>query len=171
MKIICVTKTSYKSFYLNYLKHINKCSLLVFNFGIIYDYDVKRELMQSGLVTKELFSLAKSLKAVVIAGVYVVSGNVRKKSIIVCDGEKINIAFASTGAKLYLNKKVIVIGDEKIKTNKTDKIVLTSNRIYPNINHCSQNRTYIFCDDFGTTVVKNKKITRNFNKYSKIILK
>ena len=58
MKIVCVAGGSYKSFYLNYVTKLKKCDLLIFNFGILYDYDIHDELMGKGVVTKELMNLS-----------------------------------------------------------------------------------------------------------------
>ena len=170
MKIICVTGGSYKSFYLNYLKLIKKCDLLVFNYGIIYNLNKKDGCLQDDIVKKELLFLARKLSCVVVAGV-IVEGKKKFKNIICCDGEKLSIYPSSIGIKISFNSKQIAIGDERMKSQKIDKIVLTNKRIHPNARHCSKKRTYIFCDNFGLTLLKNKKITRNFNKYSKIILK
>lgn len=170
MKIICVLGGSYKSFYLNYLKSIKRCNLLVFNFGLIYNYNAKEELLGQAVVTKELMFLARKLHAIVVAGVMVEGENVTK-SIIVCDGEKLEIAKAEDGIKLFINKRTIVVGDEKLKAKGVDKIILSTKKIRPNLDKCSYIRNYIFCDNFGVSIVKNKKIIRKFNKYSKIILK
>jgi len=170
MKIICVLGGSYKSFYLNHLKSINRCDLLVFNFGLIYNYNVKDELLGQAIVTKELMSLARRLHCVVVAGVLVEAENLTK-AIILCDGEKVDITPAKAGLKLFTNKKEFVVGDENLKAKGCDKIVLSNKRIYPSGHNISCSRTYIFCDKFGVTIVKNKKIIRKFNKYSKIILK
>ena len=53
MKIVCVVGGSYKSFYINHFRNIQSCDLLVFNFGILYDYDMKEELLGSAVVTYE----------------------------------------------------------------------------------------------------------------------
>lgn len=170
MKIICVLGGNYKSFYLNYLKKIKKCDLLVFNYGLIYNYNVKEELLGQATVTKELMSLAKRLNCVVVAGVFVEAEEL-SKSVILCDGEKVNITPAKDGLKLFLNKKEFIVGDENLKIKGFDKIILSSKKVYPNGHNISALRTYIFCDKFGVTIVKNKKIIRKFNKYSQIILK
>jgi len=170
MKIICVLGGSYKSFYLNHLKSINRCDLLVFNFGLIYNYNVKSELFGDAVVTKELMNLSKALNAIVVAGVYV-EGEKIKKSVIMCDGEKIHIADACVGITLETDKTDFVVGDEKMTTKGVNKIVLSNKRIYPDVKHCADKRVYIFCDKFGVNVVKNKNLTRNFNKYFKMILK
>ncbi len=171
MKIICVVGGSYKSFYLNYFVKLNKCDLLIFNFGIIYDYDICRELTKNSIVTKELMSLAKRLNTIVVAGVNVIFKDKVKQSIIVCDGEKIHINSAKMGAKLFVKGKYFIVGTEATDYKKLNKIVLAKKRIYPNVNHCSKRKIYLFCDNFGVCVVENGKLKRKFNKFTKIILK
>lgn len=170
MKIVCVSGGSYKSFYLNYLKKLGGCDLIVFNYGIIYNYNIKEELFGNAIVTKELMSLSKRLHSLVVAGVFVEGQNV-KKSIIVCDGEKIHLVDAKVGIKLEVCKSEFAIGDERLQIKGCNKIILSSIRIHPCVEHCVDKRVYIFCDNFGVTMVKNRKLTRNFNKYFKIILK
>ncbi len=171
MKIICVAGGSYKSFYLNYFVKLSRCDLLIFNFDIIYDYDICNELMKQAVVTKELMSLAKSLHSIVAAGVNVISKDTTHKSIIVCDGEKIHITSAKQGAKIFVKGKCFIIGTENTDYKKCNKIILSKKRIYPNINHCAKRKIYVFCDNFGVCIVENGKMNRKFNKYSKIILK
>ena len=183
MKIVCVSGGSYKSFYLNHFAKIKRCDLLIFNFGIIYDYVVKDELLDYGIVTKELLSLSNSLKAVVVAGVNVVQNNKTTKSLIVSDGEKIYLSTLKLGVKVCLNddgsepwqenntniKKThnktakhaynnqFVVGCKTTDFGRCNKIVFTEQKIKPYTTHCNPNKIYIFCNKFGVNVVKNKQ--------------
>ncbi len=171
MKIICVAGGSYKSFYLNYFIKLNKCDLLVFNFGIIYDYDICQELLKQSIVTKELMSLSNKLKTIVVAGINVISKDKNTKAIIVCDGEKINIVDAKIGAKIFIKGKCFVVGAENTNYKNYNKIVLSKKRIYPILSHCSKRKIYLFCDNFGVCIIENGILKRKFNKFSKFILK
>lgn len=171
MKIICVAGGSYKSFYFNYFVKLRRCDLLIFNFGIIYDYDICNELTRFGIVTRELMALSKKLHSVVVAGVNVVFKGKVNKSVIVCDGEKIHINKVKTGAKICIKKTHFIIGDETTDYKSNNKIILCSKRIHPNLERCSKRKIYIFCDKFGVYLVENGKLKRKFNKFSKIILK
>ncbi len=166
MKIVCVCGGSYKSFYLNCFVKLKKCNLLLFNFGLFYDYVVGDELLKTGVVTKELLMLARQLNAYVVAGTYMVANGVRKKVVIVCDGDKVEIVEAQNGAVINLKGTLFCVGDEKVRCTKFNKIILSSNRIKPKLNHCIKQRTYIFMDDYGTTLVKNKNLTRKSQKIS-----
>lgn len=171
MKIVCVAGGSYKSFYLNHLVKLHKADLLVFNFGIIYDYNQRDELLGHGVVTNELLMLARRLKSIVVAGIYLVRAGVRKKAIILSDGDKIHIFDTTTGAKVYIDNLAFMVGDENTNYNSFHKIVLSKNQIKPNIEHCSKRKILMFCDQFGVNLVQNGKFERIFNKYAKIILK
>ena len=171
MKIVCVAGGSYKSFYLNHLVNLRKADMLVFNFGIIYDYVQEDELLGDALVTKELLSLSRRLNATVVAGVFVVMGKSRHKAIIVSDGDKIHIFDIQKGAKIQSGNHTFVIGDEHTDYRTYHKIVLTKTQIRPNVSSCSKRKILIFCDKFGVNVVLRGKFERIFNKYSKIILK
>ena len=170
MRIVCVAGGSYKSFYLNYFSKLSRCDLLIFNYGIIYDYNTFNELLGDAVVTKELMNLSQTLHCVVAAGVYVV-GAERVKSIIVCNGDKIQLDKAALGARIHIKNQTFIVGDESTDYKKANKIILCNKRIEPNVLHCSLRKIYIFCDKFGVNFVQKQKLTRKFNKYSKIILK
>ncbi len=171
MKIICVAGGSYKSFYINSFCKLAKCDLLVFNYGIIYNYDIKEELLGIALVTKELLYLSKKLHCTVVAGVYQVRANQKIKSIIFTDGDKIHLTNVQTGAHIHIKNYSFVVGDENTNYGNQHKIILSNKRIEPVLAHCSNNKIYIFCDKFGVNFVKNRKLTRKFNKIVKIYLK
>ncbi len=171
MNIICVSGGSYKSFYLNYFLKLKSCDLIIFNFGIIYDYDICDELMGNAVVTKELKMLSKILKAQIVAGVYINNYDKRYKGIIVCNNDKIQVIRASIGVKIFCKKYDFIVGDENVRADKINKIVLSNRRIYPNLKHCSNKKIMIFFDKYGVGIVQNQKLTRKFYKYSKIILK
>ena len=171
MKIVCVAGGSYKSFYLNYVINLQKCDLLIFNFGILYDYDIYDELMGKGIVTKELMNLSRRLDTQIVAGIFVKYKNKIEKSIIICNKDKIELNQISLGAKIIVKNKTFVIGDESTKTKSNNKIILSSKRLYPNLEHCALNKFYVFLDKFGVTFIEKRKMTRKFNKYSKFVLK
>lgn len=180
MKIVCVSGGSYKSFYLNHFSKIKQCDLLVFNFGIIYDYIFKDELYDFGVVTQELNLLAKTLKAIVVAGVFVVKAGKKTKSLIVSDGKKIYLSTFELGVKVCLRKQLqkfnnatkkdnyvnFVVGGAKTNYAGSNKIVLNDKPINVKVEHCSNKKIYIFCSNHGVDVVKCKKLTRNFYKVS-----
>lgn len=192
MKVVCVSGGSYKSFYLNHFAKIKRCDLLIFNFGIIYDYVVKDELLDYGIVTKELLSLSNALKAVVVAGVNVVQNGKSQKSLIVSDGEKIYLSSLKVGVKVCLNDNAdennlsehnknkqkkfkhksnsqFVVGCKSTNFGSCNKIVFTEQTIKPNVAHCNPNKIYIFCNKFGVNVVQNKQ---NFEfKYKVNVIK
>lgn len=136
----------------------------------MYDYVVKEELLGYAVVTRELLMLSKELGCQIVAGVNVVSKFGTKKSIILCDKDKIHIFSVSVGAQVVVGNKLFCIGDESTKLKFGNKIVMSNKRIYPNLNNCSDKKSYLFLDKFGVSFVENKNETRKFNKYSKFIL-
>ncbi len=170
MKIVCACGGSYKSFYLNYFINLKSCDLLIFNFGIIYDYNLENETRGDRIVNKELSMLSKKLNATIVAGVNIIDKEIYQ-GIIVCNRDKITLARADKGVKVFCKNRLFAIGNSNMKAQQTNKIILTNKRIYPNLKHCRRNKTFIFCDKFGVVVVQNQKLTRKFYKYSKIILK
>ena len=171
MKIVYVAGGSYKSFYLNCFLKLSKLNLLIFNYDILYDYNYSKELLGNNIVTKELMMLSKTLNCVVVAGIYVIRGSEKTKSLILCNGDKLEISKAQTGIEYNYNNVKYIIGDEKTNYKNSCRIVISNKRIYPVKEHCSFNKNYLFCDKHGVTIIQNQNLTRKFNKYSKIILK
>lgn len=171
MKIICVSGGSYKSIYLNHLLKLRSCDLLIFNFGIIYDYDLRSNKNRNTLIISELSMLASRFKACVVAGVDVKTNHENFKGIIVCNDNNFNVYRAKNGVKINLCGKEFAICYANSFIKSKNKIVLSTKRLYPKANHCSTKKFILFCDRFGATIVQNQKIKRNFNKYLKIILK
>ena len=60
VKIVVVTGGNYKSFYLNCFVKLRACDLLIFNYGIIYDYVVETEILHNAVVTNEYMSFQKN---------------------------------------------------------------------------------------------------------------
>ncbi|MBR6778900.1 MAG: hypothetical protein IKM43_01955 [Clostridia bacterium] len=167
MEIVYVAGGSYKSFYLNYFLRLNKCDLIIFNFGIFYDLSDK--IQENTHVFDEIKMISKKLSSIVVACVYKVKN--KQKRFIVCNADKICEKSTKKSLKYLLNQKIYEIGLQDTIFTNHNKILITKNNIYPNILSCSKHKIYMFCDKFGATVVQNKKLKRKFCKYSKFILK
>ena len=106
-----------------------------------------------------------------LAGIYVVHNKNKFKYILMCDGKNIKISTISKGVEFKLKNMPFVVGNEKTNYKNSHKIIFLNNQIKPNVLACSKRKIYLFCDNYGISFVKNKKLKRKFNKYSKIILK
>lgn len=166
MKIFYVAGGSYKSFYLNCFLKIKYCDLLIFNFDIIYDIDLKN--FKNSVAVSELLELSKALNCIVLAGIK--TSDFNRKYIVYCNA-KTGVVYYSNNTIFKIENKNFYIGIKDVKQNQINKIIITENKFYPNIKNCLEKQVYIFCDKRGVTFVKNKKIIRKFNKYSKFILK
>lgn len=170
MNIVYIAGGKYKSFYLNYLKKIGKCELLIFNYGIFYDYNIRDET-SINIITKELKCLAMLLKCRVLAGVNFVFSRVKQKYLILCENNNYKFETLKNGVNFFVGNVEFVAGGKHSNFLNKNKIVFTKSRIKPNDKRCNKNKIYLFCDDLGLSFVRNKKIKRKFNKCSKIILK
>lgn len=169
MKIFYIAGGNYKSFYINCFLKLKYCDYLIFNFGIIYDLYINN--LKSSVVIKELMFIANKLNCIILAGVNVFLNGKKLQAIISCNGKNFSIKYLNSGAKIITNNKTFVVGTCATDYKNYNKIILSNKRIYPNLNHCVNSKIYLFCDSYGATIVKNKKLTRKFNKCSKIILK
>ena len=171
MKIVCVSGGSYKSFYLNHFLKIKRCDLLIFNFGIIYDYVLKNSNMDFEIVKKELINLSTKLKCVVVAGVNIVGKEKTKKSLIVASGNQICMPNLNLGVKVCLNAQngrnnAFVVGGRSTDFGTCNKIILLDQQIAVDVKHCSYKKIYIFLNKHGVTVVHNKRLKKHFYKVS-----
>lgn len=171
MRILCVLGGGYKSFYLNCFLKLKTCDLLIFNYGILYDLNHQLEENGTTYICKEITMLAKQLNAIVVGGIYVIKSGKRFKSLIVSDGDKVEIFPAKTGARINVENFSFIVGDECTCYGKYNKIILAEKRFFINEKHCSSKKIYLFCSPKNADLVVNKKIFKKFNKYSKFILK
>lgn len=161
MKVICISSGNFNSIYINYLSKLTYCDLLIINFNVV---------KTSGkYFLKEIKELSKKFSCTVVVGVNFL--HEQKKLIIVDSKGKVAIKLFKLGIKIKKEKRLFFIGPSYIKSKLCNKIILSDEQIKPCVRCCSYNKIYLFCDRFGTTVVKNKKLKRKFNKCSKFILK
>ena len=166
MRIVCVAGGSYKSFYLNHFLKINKCDLIVFNFGIFYN--IRRSAVNnSKLIFEEIRHLAKCKNCAVVAGV-IVDNN---RYFAICQNNKLKIYSSKQQFKLKLADKEFLITQKRVNSFVKNKIIFTDNNNCVNVKACSLSKNYIFIYSRGVDVVVDKKRKRNFCKCSKFILK
>jgi len=166
MRIVCVAGGSYKSFYLNRFLKLNKCDLIVFNFGIFYNINSKSS-NKAKLIFQEIRDLSDCKNCVVVAGV-VINYN---SFFVVCKNKAFKIYPSKYNVKLKVKDKVILITKGNTFSSVKNKIIFTNCKRCVNIKACSPNKNYIFIHDYGIDIVKNRKLKRNFNKCLNFILK
>ena len=151
MKVVCVSGGSYKSFYINHFLHLKKCDVLIFNFGIIYDYDKN----ESSVIKNEFKSIYEKLGCVIVAGVKLNGEN--EKFFLVFDGVDLVIHQAKNPIKITRKNADIEVGLYNSLFKSDRRIILSKYRVYPNLNHISKNDCYVFCDSSGASIVISKK--------------
>lgn len=163
MVIYYVAGGSYRSFYLNNFLKIKRCDLLIFNYGVFNNIENSFQCCQ---LIKEVKSLSKKLNCAII---FIVSVKKFKK---IGFFNKKNVYFYHFNKILNVKicHKIFAVGKLFSNFKAKNKIIFCDN-VNVNIKNCSENNTYLFCYDKKIEVVQDKKIKRNFNKCSKIILK
>jgi hypothetical protein len=101
----------------------------------------------------------------------VLQNNKKIKKILYISNNKIIVENLKIGFYFLVQNKVFYVGMEHSKSSSENKIILSKNRINPNLKACGIKKVYLFCDNYGINYVINKKLKRNFVKCSKIILK
>lgn len=164
MVIYYVAGGSYKSFYLNYLKKINKCDLLIFNYGIFYDVN---NIYDFDIVKNEILVLAKKAQCIVIA---ILKIGKTKKICLSCK-DKVKLYDYKIGVEFKIDNQKYFVGAMYSVNKLRNKIIFCENKYKPNLKACSKHKFYMFCYNKGACYVYNKKLKINFAKCLKIILK
>ena len=156
---------SYKGFYINELKKINKIDLLVFHQNIFYDFDYEQEYLGYAPVTKELISLNKILKCPIV--IYGVSKFLEKKQrcFILCINEKVSVVDSIKDIYLYIKGKVVLIGNKLYKNSKAFSTIsiFDKKQNFQNISKNMSNNCFI-CDKKGVSLIRYGGIYRKFRK-------
>lgn len=165
MKFMFVVGGSYKSFYINELKKINKIDLLIFHQNIFYDFDYEQEYLQDSPVTKELILLNKILKCPII--VYGISRFLDKsqKCFIICINEKVTVIDSIKDIYLYIKGKFVLIGNKLHKNSKAFSTIsiVDEKQNFQNISK-KMSKNYFICDKKGVSYIQYGKIYRKFRK-------
>ncbi|MFQ6752019.1 MAG: hypothetical protein ACLRFL_00440 [Clostridia bacterium] len=169
MNIICVAGGSFYSFYINYFLKIKHCDILVFNFEIFDTLDLKEEMSGSGII-EDIEQLSQRLNCPVVVGVMVKSNGRLYPAILSYYKEMMGISGVRRGLELKIKNKTFIIGVKNTNFRNCNKIILSKDRMYPKLDNFSK-KINIFCDRLGVYIAYKKKLTRKFNKCSKIILK
>ena len=166
MKFMFVVGGSYKGFYINKIKKINKIDLLIFNQNIFYDFDYEREYLGDAIVSKELIALNKKLNCpIVVFGKSTMLGDT-KKCFMVCVNGRVSIIDSTRDIYLYVKGKMVLVGTKLYKKQSCFAMISMidhSNyfhKIYKNKYH-----NYFICDAKGVNRIQNGKIYRKFRKY------
>ena len=169
MKFMFVVGGSYKGFYINELKKINKIDLLIFNQGIFYDFDYEQEYLGDAPVSKELISLNQKLKCPIVVYGRSKFLNDNQKCFIICVNERISIINENKDVYLYIKGKFILIGNRFYKKSKAFATISIMENVR-NYREFSVNKNYFICDKRGVTRLQNGMMYRKFRKYCYFIL-
>lgn len=166
MKIGFVVGGSYKGFYINHLKECKDLDILVFQEGLLYDYDYYNENFGSKTVTKEILNLSKKLNCKIAAKIKTnLLGNLADE-ILYCDGEKVTIICPERYIKMIINKKTVIFALKNVFFDSADIfIMLTKNRLEVKNNKKNRHKNTFLCDKKGVEYVKRGRIIRKFRKF------
>ena len=164
MIIYYVAGGSYKSFYLNYIKKIKKCDLLIFNYGIFYEINT---FVDYETVKNEILILANKLKCRVLSILKIG----KTKKFCLSNKSKVDLFNYNKGVNFKFSDIDFFAGNMYCKNNSKNKIIFCKNKYKPDLKACSRYKFYMFCYNKGVCYSYNKKLKTNFAKCLKIILK
>ena len=166
MKIGFVVGGSYKGFYINHLNECKDLDILVFQEGLLYEYDYYNENFGAKTVTKEILNLSKKLHCKIFAKIKTnLLGNL-KNEILYCDGEKVTIICPERYIKILINKKSVIFTLKNVLFDCADIfITLIKNRLEIKNNKKYRHKNTFLCDKRGVDYVKNGRMIRKFRKF------
>lgn len=158
---------SYKGFYLNQINKIKHVDLIIFQKGIIYDFDYEEEYCGSKVVGGELVALNKKFGCpIVVFGNSVFLGN-KEKCFIVCINGKVSVIPIYRDVYLYLHGKLILISNKINAINMSNKyfslILMLDKKMKVNFNKMAKN--LFVCDGRGVVRVQEGIFYKKFRKY------
>ena len=166
MKIAFVVGGNYKAFYINHIEECKGIDILVFQEGLLYEYDYFNESFGNKTITKEMIGLAKKLNCVILAKIKTNLFNKSCNEILYCDGIKVLTFSGDRYIKLYLKGKRVIFSLKNVFWGCADIFIqLTKNRLeMKKIRQKCHKQTFL-CDKHGVEYVKNGKIKRKFRKF------
>lgn len=158
---------SYKGFYLNQIHKVGRVDLIVFQQGIIYDFDCVEEYVGNGVVSKELVALNIRFNCpIVVFGNEIFLGK-RERCFIVCVNKKVSVIPIYKDVSLYIKNKQILISNEINKIKYADKyfafILMRDKNIKLIPNKLSKN--LFVCDRRGVIRFQEGIFYKKFRKY------
>lgn len=166
MKIGFVVGGSYKAFYINHLKSCYGLDILVFQEGLLYEYDYYNENFGSKIVTREMLNLSNKLNCKIIAKIKTnLFGNLADE-ILYCDGEKVCVICGDRYLKMIVNKKSVIFSLKNVFFDSADIFIMTTKKRLEIKNNKKIKHSQIFlCDKKGVEYVKGGRIIRKFRKF------
>lgn len=149
-----------------YIQTLGKCNLLIFNCNKFYMQKAELENFK-----KDLLEQAKYNNCSILIFCKRIINNKKIKQISYISNNKIVDCNVKNSLTITIKNKKFCVGKSFGILKNLNKIVISKNRIIPNVKACSYKKIYLFCDEFGVNYVIRKILKRNFNKCSKIILK
>lgn len=166
MKLAFVIGGNYKAFYINHIEKCKGVDILVFQEGLLYEYDYYNENFGYKTITKEMMCLAQKLNCVILAKIKSNLFNKLNDEILFCDGEKVLTFNSERYIKLFLKGKCVIFSLENVFFECADIFIrLTKNRVeIKKIRQKCHKQTFL-CYKHGVEYIKKGKIKRKFRKF------
>lgn len=141
--------------------------LIVFQQGIIYDFDCAEEYVGNGVVSKELVALNTKFNCPIVVFGYEIFFGKRERCFIVCVNKKISIVPIYKDVNLYVKNKLIAISNKINEIKFANKyfafILMRDKNVKINPNKLAKN--LFVCDNSGVTRWQGENFYKKFRKY------
>ncbi len=163
MKILFVVGGSYKAFYLNNINKYKRLDLIVFQDGLLYEFDYYNEMFGDKTISNEMMSLCKKFRCKIIAKIRTNLFGKKYEEFLYCDKNGIKIIKTSRYFKIFVKNKQILISNYFLPIKSDYFVYFAGNK-----NECKPSKTQksvIFvCDKTGVDLHYDKFMMRKFRK-------
>lgn len=163
MRILFVVGGSYKAFYLNNIHKYKKLDLLVFQTGLLYEFDYYDEMFGAKTITNEMLSLCNRFNCKIIAKIKTNLFNKKYDEILYCDKNGVKIIKNDNYIKLFIKNKQIIVSNYFFPIKSDYFVYFCKNK--NNFKKLKEQKTAIFvCDKIGVDLYYKKFMIRKFRK-------
>lgn len=163
MKILFVVGGSYKAFYLNNINKYKRLDLIVFQEGLLYEFDYYDEMFGAKTITSEMMSLCKKFGCKIIAKIRTNLLNKKYEEFLYCDKNGVKIIKSSRYFKIFIKNKQILISNYFLPIKSDYFLYFAGNKnefVLPK----SQKSVVFVCDKTGVDLHYDKFMMRKFRK-------
>lgn len=158
MNILFVVGGSYKAFYLNNINKYRCLDLIVFQQGILYEFDYYNEFFGDGTIINEMLYLRKKFGCTIIAKIKTNLCGASKDEFLVCDEKGISIIDANRYFKVFVKGRVVLISKTAQRIGCDFEICFDSNA-----NNMTKPPVFV-CEKRGVVLYRRKIVMRKFRK-------
>lgn len=163
MKILFVVGGSYKAFYLNNIHKFKQLDLIVFQDGLLYEYDYYDETFGARTITNEMIGLCQKFNCKIVAKIQTKLFDKKYDEFLYCDKNGVKIIKNDRYFKICIKNKFFLISNYFVSAKSDYYVRFVKYRNELRLPQARRSVVFV-CDKMGVDLHYNKFITRKFRK-------